>query len=790
MPIESRRALALAVLAAVLATAFIAIPAWQLLVHGPFSWHVRQPAYWQGGLEALALIGVVACTFVLAARRWVLAIAAIALLLFLRRHAVDVALLLDVLYLEIVIGLGAFARRMGGLPPPRDAPDYLQAFVLGFATWSVLAWTASALDVGSIRQLRWLTLLLGVPALFGKHRPFIVFLCSAMRMRGSVDRFWCGTLTAWLAVLYARSNVAIGYDSLWYGLRPEYVLDPHRSVFEPLGLTSPVHYYPKLYEVFLLPLSALGDGSTPTCVSVWLLALILLACHQLGLRVGVPQRARLPILATIATLPALASVALGTKPDVIALLFLMLAANAALAFLRDRRLDDALWLLACATLACLTKLTAVPFAGALVLATMAAAWHGRARGAASVPEPANHARSLPLAVYAAGATMLVAAFVIARTWLLTGMPSIGPDSLFRLWGALGMTLKEPAGTLNWTASQIWSDVPTLIVDWLFRPQTMPHVVTAWVGNVWLWLGLLGMAAGLSGARIGRRSPSSRWPLAGLMVAGMALALFVRYGVRGSDGNYFLAALLPAIIVTGAGAFGRLANARQAFVVALACLPAFTLFQAAYSFASASWTTGTKTFDFDLGRGWKDSRHARWAPLRNAGLERIGHYLKERDDLTRSVGYVAEPASFLLPSRFEYLTTISYSRPEYLATPEGFIRYLRDYDIEYLILPQPALRGAPFDMAPAVLAAADRLQADPAVRRIDDRDYFLLDLSRHARAARTEQVSRSAPDLADGEQRVMSIRGAAAAEGAPASATQGRWRARQRARTAMSHQDGP
>jgi hypothetical protein len=259
------------------------------------------------------------------------------------------------------------------------------------------------------------------------------------------------------------------------------------------------------------------------------------------------------------------------------------------------------------------------------------------------------------------------------------------------------------------------------------------VVTAWVGNVWLWLALLSTACILAGMRIGRREPAY-WPLAGLMVAGLVLALAIRYGVRGSDGNYFLAALLSAILVGGAAAFKRLANERLAFVVALACLPAFVLFQAAYSFASASWATGTRAFDLDLGRGWRDSRLTRWARLNYAGLERIGHYLKDRDDVTRSVGYVAEPVSFLLPTRFEYLPTIGYSRPEYFATPERFTTYLHDQHIEYLILPQPTLRKETFDAEPAVLTAAERLQADPAVKRVDDRDYFLLDLSGRKRSA--------------------------------------------------------
>ncbi|MBA8887755.1 hypothetical protein FHW12_001969 [Dokdonella fugitiva] len=723
MSIEFRRELALAVFMLLLAAAFIATPAWQLLEYGPFSWHVRQPAYWQGGLEALALVGILAGTCARGRRAPV--IGAIALLLYLRHHAVDAALLLDVLYIEIVVGLGAFARRAFGLPAPRDAQDYLHAFVLGFVGWSLLAWSASALDAGSIRQLRWLTLLAGVPALFGRHRPFTLFLWDGLRARAPGERAWCGAITAWLAVLYARSNVAIGYDSLWYGLRPEYVLDPHHSVFEPLGLTSPVHYYPKLYEVFLLPLSALGDSSTVACLSIWMLALTLLACHQIGRRIGVPARVALPMLATIATLPALASVSIEPKPDAISVAFLLLAANAAFAFLETRSLADALWMLVCAAFAGLAKLSAVPFAGALVLATLLAAARGRV--APVVVDPVAERRRSALAIAATVAAAIVAGFVIARTWLLTGMPTVGPDVLFRSWRALGMTLKEPAGTLNWTEPQVWSDVPMLIVDWLFRPQTMPHVVTAWVGNVWAWLALSSAAAAMAGARRERRVAYG--PLVGLIAAGLVLALGARYGVRGSDGNYFLGALLPATIVAAAATFARLAEARRVFAVALACLPVFALFQAAYSFASASWVTGTRPFDLDLTRSWKDSRRERWERLQYAGLETIGRYLKEQDGLTRSVGYVAEPVSFLLPSRFEYLPTISYSRPEYFATPEQFAAFLRAQRIDYLILPQPSLRKATFTLSPSVLAVAERLQGDPSVKRVDDRDYFLLDLSK-------------------------------------------------------------
>lgn len=732
---SSRHATALAILAVLAAAACIVVPAWQLL-DGPFGWAIEQPFTWQGGLEALVLIGL-AATGCMLGRRWaLLALVALPIAFYLRRHAVDMPLLIDLVYLEIIIGLGAFVRRLSRLPPPQDARDYLQAFVLGFLVWSIAAWSASALDVGSIKALRWLTLLLAIPAAGARHTPFALYLWRRLRAQNAAGRLWCGALAAWIAVLYARSNVVFGYDSLWYGLRPEYVLDPGNSVYQPLGLVAPVHYYPKLYEVFLLPVSALGDTSVIAGMTIWMLVLALLACRLLARRIGLPARVQLPVLALVATLPALANSALEPKPDVISVLFVLLAADAALTFVRSRATSEAAWILICGALACLAKLTAVPYVGALLLAILVAAWRSRRSNAT----PPTDARAVRLALAAAAASLVVAGFVTARTWLLAGVPTIVQA---RMWQALGMTLAAPAGTLGWAHPPDWADVPALIIDWLFRPQRLTHVVTAWVGNVWVWCALLAFAAAVGMRRPAPGSLYTRLPLAALMVMGAALAVGIGYPERGSAGYYFLAALLPAIVVGATAAFTRLANAPRAFAVALACLPAFALFQASYSFVSGGWWPGTRTFDLDLERSWHDTRPLRWGKLEYAGLARIGEYLKQAPGRPRAVGYAQEPASFWLPARFEHLGSIRYWRPEYVDDPQRFLQFLRDQRIDYLILPKADVPKELAGVTPAVRDAAESLGADADVRRIDDRNYLLLDLSaRHHRELADEVASKS------------------------------------------------
>ncbi len=67
---------------------------------------------------------------------------------------------------------------------------------------------------------------------------------------------------------------------------------------------------------------------------------------------------------------------------------------------------------------------------------------------------------------------------------------------------------------------------------------------------------------------------------------------------------------------------------------------------------------------------------------------------------------------------------------------AFLRFLAAQKIDYLILPKT---NSSDPIAPPFVKplqdVAGRLQSDPDVRRVDDRDYYLLDLSaRHRRDA--------------------------------------------------------
>src|SRR5690606_24301550 len=200
-------------------------------------------------------------------------------------------------------------------------------------------------------------------------------------------RIWGGLLAGWWLVLFARTKVALGYDALWYGLQPQHVLVPRHSIFESLGLVSPVHYYPKIYEMWLLPVSGLGDSSVICGMGILVMVLLLIACRAMMREVNLDEAIQMPALALIATLPALANVAGQPKPDVFATLFVLLSALAAARYIRRPSIDAASWAAACAAIACSAKLTAVPYIGTLVVATLVASWLAK-RAEDTAPDPA------------------------------------------------------------------------------------------------------------------------------------------------------------------------------------------------------------------------------------------------------------------------------------------------------------------------------------------------------------------------------------------------------------------
>ncbi|HEX6834427.1 MAG TPA: hypothetical protein VF132_12900, partial [Rudaea sp.] len=629
-------------------------------------------------------------------------------------------------YLELLIALGAGTARLCGGAKPERTIDFLACFVLGLCVWSLCAWTASALGFGSLKNLRWLTLLLAIPAWMARSRPWIVHVEAQIARHTRNVRFCAGALLGCFLVLFARSATVVGFDGLWYGLRGEYVLVGAGSVFVNEGLVSPVFYFPKLYELLLIPVSALGSNTVIVGMTILTGVMLAAASYEVLKRLGMANVAmRYLMIAAALSVPAVANTMLEVKGDVLAAFLIVFAWIKLGDFLRSRDTAAWLWMAALLLLASQARLTSIPFAAMLFVGSLVGAMVVRPARIAANPA-ANRT-----AFVACALALIVTMFVSARTLILTGLPTIGPDPLVRLWEIFGLQLHPPAGTLQWSLPKDWNDIVPLAIDLFFRPQVLEHIVITWVGNLWVWCALLAFVFGLI---LRSRPIRSREEIVGWSLVAVALGLMFLWGyqVRGGDGNYFIAGLIPAVLLSTL-ALWRMTDgrtlARNALVGAVA---ATTLFHFAYSFTSAAWVPGTRGFDLKFGLGARTFRHRGKDLLEHQGIGEIANYLQHHHGVERVVGDVDYMTGFYLPARFEDFMAISFSRPELVKDADLFFDYMKANDIDYFIMPHDKISQAPAWVAPILRTLVARFAADPQVAVIHDRNYDLYDLSRRKR----------------------------------------------------------
>lgn len=709
---------------ALLPIAASALVLFDLLANGPFQWHYGRPGVAAGAIEIGLLYGLL----LLAWRRfhaYAMVITGVLALLYLRRHHVDLPALAGVLYLEGVIALGGLLAKR--FTPVRDEasrwlPEPLAWLLIGLSSWLVLMLVSSIAGYGQPQHLLALAAVVLLPALAVRWRSGLLARAIALQKQASHDYDWLAiAVLVWLLVLIARTNNVVGHDSLWYPLQPEQVLIGARSLFDDLGMVHTAHYTPKGWELLIAPLSVFGDFSFMTVMTVLMLPPMLLAIDAALRERRLPDTARWLGLLLAATVPAVANTALSAKPDVLAGLLASACLLVVMRMAHRRDLAGWPWLLACVVLAMGFRINVMPYlalllAGALVWA-IALRSTRRFDAAASRTDRAG---LICLAI-----ATLATLGLTARTWWLTGYPTIGPSQLTALWHWLGFELEPHIGEFEWMFPQRWREVPGAIVDWLFRPTRMEHIIVSWTGNVWLVCGAIALFMRIRWPLRGESAPA--WPMWLLLAAGAVLMLAIRYYAYGGDGNYFLPAVALASAWSAAAAWQSLRTRawQRAFTAALVLT---ALFQASYAFVSAGWDEpGTQPLDLDFTRSVVDTPQLRQSTLAAAGLSEIGTYLDKGGGRRRGLGFITDDPSFWLRARYESFSLIGTTRPELIKRLDRLEDYMRRYRIDFLLLPADEEKVAWDRVYPDLRPLMERYYG--ACEHVQDRSAVLVDLRR-------------------------------------------------------------
>ncbi|MDO4295439.1 MAG: hypothetical protein Q4D90_04690 [bacterium] len=538
--------------------------AYRLFGVGTLSWHIVQPEtlwlYGELSLLFLLLFGALSqknvwrrialCLFLLLGFFWIHAI-------FL--PMVFAACYLCFLYYLGLVGLWALTGKRGGQPAVLYAVFGAVFVILIFCFLSVF-------QIGGARKQLFLLALLGLPlavwVLWGWFRKREQLLRKiASWQLSKKEAALLALLTVLICLQAGRMNIAVDYDSLWYGLRSEYVLDNGRGIYENLGLLGVVYTYSKAWEILLLPFAALPSHAFVLAFGVYVTAAALWLLYE-SAKLWMPKREACWALLLMAAIPAVMNMAISAKTDAATLLlqlllfyFLLhstLTTHAGRQVSTQEAAQDWIWALCLLLLSFTLKPTSIVFSTAVFgMSFLYALMQKRF----FLP---RRARS-----YLVLLPVLLEVFaVFARTWRLTGVPLTSVyTSLFQ---KLGFSVKYPfeipeaeslrASSLSGLekAERFGKRLYGIFVC----PEDkvdMAHVIFAWGGLFFVVFLLLAFFWLLFCRQKGERAKFFRGGyLAWVLVPVTLGSLYVLYQLTQIDGNYYN---FPYVLAVFAGCYG-------------------------------------------------------------------------------------------------------------------------------------------------------------------------------------------------------------------------------------------
>lgn len=479
----------------ILAIVLTMVPFYNIIIKGVYGWHVLQPQFWQGGLE---VIGFMCMTFLLlllskkSEKPYNLKNKnGIILIIFgsvyLSMNGVIIPFVTVYLYFEALCFIGSVSCK--------GEDNIIINFISGVSVWSFFAIICSLLKSGTINDLRWLTVVLTLISAIMNKKPYILlpnkFLNYFNANKDLLSKFLNICIIFFFLALVAKTNTALDTDSLWYGLRPEYVLVGPNSFYDYLGYSAFVYYYPKLMELLFLPISGLKDYSFILTANIGILALLMVAfynlCVNVKLLLNINKKFILAFCLFVFTVPAIANISVTAKPDILGCFLTFCAFMFFVESLECKRYKHFIYSLCCMALLTGTKLTYILWGGLVFIAILIVVikkfiskdlYYNNFK-------PSNIGWNSYIICFFSFFAILG---IHLRTLLLTGFP-IYP-TFINLFSKLGFSAKNLAKNKSISLSADFDTLKDLVINFLqrvyymiFNPNSLGNVIMLWTSTI-------------------------------------------------------------------------------------------------------------------------------------------------------------------------------------------------------------------------------------------------------------------------------------------------------------------
>ena len=670
----------------ILAFFFQIYPFEKLFIKGIYNWHIQQPETVEGLIEITIYFFLLTIINLFFERRVFIFLLVSMIIFYFYNHGTLVPMLLAIIYFESLILSGRnllnfFKIRVN------ISRKIFYGVIFGMCFWMLVIIFISALGFGTIRIIKIVTIVLIILNLiyaFGNKtiEPFlIVRLFKKIFNMKKINTEFSLILILIILIQVSKSKIAFDYDSIWYGLRPEYVLVGKKSFYDNLGLLQFVHYYPKFQEVLYLPLSNLGDYSYIYSANICVFILLIIYSYILCGFFKIFDKKRMLILVLIFSTPTIANFASTAKTDLLTVFILLFVIDNFLLFLKNCNYEYLIFSIIGLIISTTLKQTAFIYMPFLLSSLFLIFILNRNK-----KKSFYYKENKKKIIYLVLLVIMVVLGIHFRTYLLTGYP-IYPllQSTFKKIGIKGnypFNLRDVNLENSNMDSLKFKDIIYEFYRVFFNPSKLPHVIMAWVGNLILFLYTVILF------NI-KKMKFNKYIIISFPVM-FSYICYIVYFKLGGDGNYYIFPIIVTIILMYSLIKGNL-NKTMIKKINI-CILLFFPFQFIYTLVShSSWAYGTGKINTNINQPLYSSNQLNRNCFEYNELLEVENYIKE-NKLKRGLGYDGEGGLVInrLPIIVEDLQGASNDYlgvSEVFETNESFNEYINFSKIQILIIPK-------------------------------------------------------------------------------------------------------
>lgn len=623
------------------------------------------------------------------------------ILLFCWLHVVFLPMLLTGLYLLFllltgrVLRCGLFQmRRFGGWPAD---------FMLGSSVVITLFCLLSIVGVHACSSLRLICLVLFVllcgwylvSVLRGEEEsPFECLFesCEALEQSSPLTKIGLLFILLMLLLQVGRINLTLDFDTLWYGVRSEYLLNGSGGIYENPGMVSMVYVYSKGWEILTLPLCDLPSHTYLSFLHIWMMGLGIAVTGRLARLSMKPEGAFLSMLLT-AAVPGIINMSVSAKTDMITWLLQLMMLEFFFTYVKET--EENRWGRQAYRPVPLLLLTAGAYALSLTMKPSALVFSTAVFGMMGI----YLLLSRRLSVSAGFLNWLVLLFPTAalvlvwfRTYRITGMPV---TSIFTsIFAKLGFEMKYPFAVSQLPTNYEEAE-PAIqmfvrrLYQILLSPEgkDMMHVVMAWGSSLLLYLSVV-IVLSVLGLSVFKRSERNRpapsfrfavwlifWPF---LIVNL-ISVIMLYQI---DGNYFML-LYSMLLLIASQFFSEFADDRGRDLVLGGMIPLLALNLVVSSVTSWAWSVGFTPIQIK-NKGYVNHEEKEKEWLVSRGNEALWSILETNPEY-RVIAFGEHPYCLQFPCKVQSYRDVTspWGNVELVNSAEAFEEYMEYSQTDYI-----------------------------------------------------------------------------------------------------------